>query len=83
MHEYANNIKNGTSDITIEEASNILSAIAHIKMTKPQVCEYLNIGRSRFDELVLSGKLPRGKKLKNSNNLVWYKDEIISAIDES
>ena len=53
--------------------------IAHAR----KVCEYLNISRSRFDDLVLSGKLPRGKKLKNSNNLVWYKDEIISAIDES
>ena len=83
LHEYADNIKNGTSDITIEEASNILAAVAHIKMTKPEVCEYLNISRSRFDDLVREGKLPRGKKIKHDNNLVWYKDEIISAIDES
>jgi len=80
---YANKIKDGTSNITIEECSNILSAIAHIAMTKPEVCEYLNISRSTFDDLVLKGKLPRGKKDKHRNNLVWYKDEIISAIDSA
>lgn len=83
LHEYANKIQDGTSNITIEEASNILAAVAHIKMTKPEVCEYLNISRSRFDDLVREGKLPRGKKLKHDNNLIWYKDEIISAIDET
>lgn len=81
LHQYADNIENGTSNITIEEASNILSAVAHIAMSKEEVCEYLNISRSRFDDLVREGRIPRGKKVKHKNNLVWYKDEIISAID--
>lgn len=81
LHQYADNIENGTSNITIEEASNILSAVAHIAMSKEEVCEYLNIRRSRFDDLVRDGIIPRGKKVKHKNNLVWYKDEIISAID--
>lgn len=81
LHEYADNIQKGNSNLTIEEAGNILSAIAHIAMSKEEVCEYLNICRSRFDDLVRAGKLPRGKKVKHKNNLVWYKDEIISAID--
>ncbi len=50
-------------------------------MSKEEVCEYLNISRSRFDDLVRAGIIPRGKKVKHKNNLVWYKDEIISAID--
>ena len=81
LHEYASKIENGTSNITIEECSNILSAIAHISLSKEEVCEYLNISRSRFDDLVREGKLPRGRKVKHKNNLVWYKDEILSAID--
>ena len=81
LHEYADNIKNGTSNITLEEAGNILAAVAHIAMSKEEVCEYLNISRSRFDDLVREGRIPRGKKVKHKNNLVWYKDEIISAID--
>lgn len=83
IRDYADKIENGTSNITIEEAGNILSAIAHIAMTKEEVCDYLNISRSRFDDLVREGKFPRGKKVKHKTNLVWYKDEILSAIDES
>lgn len=83
LHEYANKIQNGTSNITIEEAGNILAAIAHIAMTKEEVCDYLNISRSRFDDLVREGRFPRGKKVKHKTNLIWYKDEILSAIDDS
>lgn len=83
LHEYADNIISGNTNITIEEAGNILAAVAHIAMSKEEVCEYLNISRSRFDDLVREGKLPRGRKVKHKNNLVWYKDEIISAIDNS
>ena len=65
LHEYANKIEKGNSNITVEEASNILSAIAHIAMTKEEVCEFLNISRSRFDDLVREGVIPRGKKVKH------------------
>lgn len=83
LHEYADNIQNGTSNITIEEAGNILAAVAHIAMTKEEVCDYLNISRSRFDDLVREGRFPRGKKVKHKTNLIWYKDEILSGIDNS
>ena len=83
IRDFANKIENGNSNITIEEAGNILSAIAHIAMTKEEVCDYLNISRSRFDDLVREGKFPRGKKIKHKINLVWYKDEILSAIDDA
>ena len=79
--KYGNNIKSGNSNLTVEECSNILSCIAHISMSKEEVCEMLNISRSRFDDLVREGKLPRGKKVKHKNNLVWYKDEVILAIN--
>ena len=77
--EYGNNIKNGTSNTTIEEAGNILSAICHIAMTKEEVCDFLNISRSRFDDLVREGKFPKGRKIKHKTNLIWYKDEILMA----
>ena len=83
IRDYADKIESGNSNITIEEAGNILSAIAHIAMTKEEVCDYVNISRSRFDDLVREGKFPRGKKVKHKTNLIWYKDEILSAIDDS
>lgn len=79
LHQYADNIDAGNSRITSEQAVNILSCVCHIEMTKEEVCEHLNLSRSRFDDLVREGKLPRGRKIKHKNNLVWYKDEILLA----
>ena len=81
--DYGNNINSGNSHLDSEQCTNILSAICHIEMTKPEVCEYLNISRSRFDDLVREHRLPKGRPSKHRNNLVWYKDEIISVIDNS
>lgn len=81
LRDYANNIENGNSNLTLEECSNIISNIAHIAISKEEVCDMLNISRSRFDDLVRKGVLPRGKKVKHKNNLVWYKDEVMLAVN--
>ena len=52
MRQYADAIDAGNSHLNAEQATNILSAIAHIEMTKEEVCEYLNMSRSRFDDYV-------------------------------
>ena len=77
---YGNNIKNGNTNVSIDECTNILSCIAHIAMSKEEICDELNLSRSRFDDLVRDGILPKGKKVKHKNNLVWYKDEVLLAI---
>jgi predicted DNA-binding transcriptional regulator AlpA len=50
-------------------------------MSKEEVCDYLNLGRSRFDDYVRLGKFPKGRKLPHKNNLIWYKDEIMCAVE--
>lgn len=77
LRDYAAKLDAGNSNITSEQATNILSCIAHIELTKPEVCELLNISRSRFDDLVRDKVIPRGKKSKHNNNLIWYKDEVL------
>ena len=81
MHQYADAIDAGNSHLNAEQATNILSAIAHIEMTKEEVCDYLNMSRSRFDDYVREGKFPRGRKVKHKTNLIWYKDEIMCAVE--
>ena len=49
MRQYADAIDAGNSHLNAEQATNILSAIAHIEMTKEEVCDYLNMSRSRYD----------------------------------
>ena len=79
--EYGTNITNGTSHASLDECVNILSSVAHVEMSKEEVCDFLNLSRSRFDDLVRDGTFPRGKKVKHKNNLIWYKDEIILAVN--
>ena len=81
MRQYADAIDAGNSHLNSEQATNILSAIAHIAMTKEEVCDYLNMSRSSFDDYVRLGKFPRGRKLAHKNNLIWYKDEIMCAVE--
>ena len=81
MRQYADAIDAGNSHLNAEQATNILSAIAHIEMTKEEVCDYLNMSRSRFDDYVRLGKFPRGRKFPHKNNLIWYKDEIMCAVE--
>lgn len=76
MREVADKIEVGTSEITESEAIDILRIVAHEAMSKEQACGYLNLSRSRFDELIRERKLPKGKKRVGYKELVFYKDEL-------
>jgi predicted DNA-binding transcriptional regulator AlpA len=76
LREIADKMEVGTSEISESQAMDILSVVAHEAMSKEQACNYLNLSRSRFDDLVREGKLPKGKKRVGFKELVWYKDEL-------
>jgi excisionase family DNA binding protein len=54
----------------------ILKAISHEPLSKEQACSYMNLSRSRFDELIREKKLPKGRKRRGFKELVFYKDEL-------
>lgn len=76
LREVAEKIDTGTSEITESQAIDVLRVIAHEAMSKEQACNYLNLSRSRFDDLVRERKIPRGQKRKGFKELVWWKDEL-------
>ena len=76
LREVAEKIDSGTSEITESQAIDVLRVIAHEAMSKEQACVYLNLSRSRFDDLVRERKIPRGQKRTGFKELVWYKDEL-------
>lgn len=80
MKEVADNIDAGTSEITESQAIDILRIVAHEAMSKEQACNYLNLSRSRFDDLVREKKLPKGRKEMGFKELKWYRDEIDIAV---
>jgi hypothetical protein len=54
----------------------VLRVIAHEAMSKEQACVYLNLSRSRFDDLVRERKIPRGQKRTGFKEKVWWRDEL-------
>lgn len=80
LRETADKIDAGNSNIEEQTALDICSAITHITMSKEEVCNYINLNRSRFDDLVRDGTFPKGRKLIGRKELVWYRDEIDTCI---
>lgn len=80
LREVADRIDTGTSEVTEAEAIDILKVVAHKALSKEQACNYLNLSRSRFDDLVREKKIPRGRKKVGFKELFWYEDELNTAV---
>ena len=77
LRDTADRIDAGSCELTESEAMDILSIVAHNPMSKDSACSYLNgMSRSRFDELVREGKIPKGRKVRGYKELRWYQDEL-------
>lgn len=76
LRDTADKIDAGNSELSESEAMDIMSVLSHRVMSKEDACIYLNISRSRFDDLVREGKLPKGRKRRGFKELVFYQDEL-------
>ena len=83
LREIADKIDSGNCELDDEQAMHIMSTIGHEAMSKDSACSYLNISRSKFDSLVAEGKLQKEKKRRGFKELVFYKDEISDALNNS
>ena len=76
MREVADKIDGGNCEMSDAEAMEILNVLSHQTMSKEDACLYLNLSRSRFDDLVRDNRLPKGRKRRGFKELVWYRDEL-------
>lgn len=76
LRDVADKMDAGASEVTESQAIDILRIVAHEAMSKEQACNYLNLSRSRFDDLVRERKIPKGQKRVGFKELVWWKDEL-------
>ena len=76
LRDVADKMDAGTSEVTESQAIDILRIVAHEAMSKEQACNYLNLSRSRFDDLVRERKIPKGQKRVGFKELIWWKDEL-------
>lgn len=81
LREFADKIEVGTFALSEEEQTDLLSVIAHRSLSKEEACSFVNLSRSRFDDLVRQGQLPRGRKLRGRKELIWYEDELRACLD--
>lgn len=64
LRKILDDIDAGNSNITEAEEKKIIDMLSEItdnRMSKYQACQYLNVSRSTFDNLVKDGFLPEGK----------------------
>lgn len=80
LREAADKIDAGTCELYEDQVMDIASAIGHQVLSKDEACSYLNLSRSRFDDLVREGKIPRGRKRRGFKELCFYKDELTEVI---
>lgn len=79
LSKIINDIDTGNSNITEKEGLEIidfLTTISDGKISKYQACQYLNISRAKFDNLVREGKLPEGKRQAGFKEKFWKKGEL-------
>ena len=76
LREVADKIEGNICELSESEAMDIMGVLSHQAMSKEDACIYLNLSRSRFDDLVRERKLPKGRKRRGFKELVFYKDEL-------
>lgn len=82
LKDAVHKIEHGECKLTEEEAIDIMSSIAHIAVSREKACQYLNVNKSRFNELIQEGVVPKGEKEKGWKELRWYKDELIKIVNK-
>lgn len=80
LRDTADKIDSGNCELNEEQAMDIMSVIGHEVLSKDEACSYLNLSRSRFDDLVREGKIPKGRKRRGFKELIFYKDELTKII---
>lgn len=86
MQKLLDDIDAGNSNITEEEGSQILEILSSItdnRMSKYQACQYLNVSRATFDNLVRDGFLPQGKHQAGCKEKYWRRSDILKYTPKS
>lgn len=81
LKQIIDNIDTGNSNINEEDEVHIIDCLRKYThkdegMSKYSACQYLNICRAKFDNMVRQGLLPKGKKVIGFKEKRWYKKDL-------
>lgn len=80
LEESAKKIRKDECGLDDKEIQYLASQIIHIKINKTETANILGISTKTLERRVNSGEIPPGNKDIGSNNLYWYKDEILKLL---
>ena len=86
LKKLLDDIDAGNSNITEEEEHKIITMLSEItdnRMSKYQACQYLNISRATFDNLVRDGFLPEGIHQAGFKEKYWRRSDILKYTPKS
>lgn len=86
LKKILDDIDAGNSNITEAEGKEIISMLSEItdnRMSKYQACQYLNVSRATFDNLVRDGFLPEGKHQAGFKEKYWRRTDIMKYFPKS
>lgn len=88
LRTLADNIDAGNSNLTEDEAVELVDVIKHYTdreelISKYEACRYLNISRATFDNYVRAGKLTAGRKRIDFKELFYSKKDLDKFIREN
>lgn len=74
-------IDSGNSNLNEDEAIEVIENLKRLsnkakRLSKYSACQYLNISRATFDNLVREGKIPAGDHSVGFKELSWYKKDL-------
>lgn len=75
----ADKIEDGTSELSMEDALEIINTICNVSLSKEESSHYLNMPTSTFDKQVRSGKLPESHKQRGLTERLWYFSDLLKA----
>lgn len=76
LRRVADDVERGTCILSNEQMEDIVDSIAHRPVYKTEAAEIMHMSRSTFDLNVNLGIIPKGRKQRNKNDLVWFVDEL-------
>ena len=81
LNQIIDNIDAGNSNIDENDEQHIIDCLRKYThkdegMSKYSACQYLNISRAKFDNMVREGLLPEGKKVIGFKEKRWYKKDL-------
>ena len=81
LKEFIDKIDSGNTNMSEEDQINTIRLFSRLldkdeRISKIKACEYLEISRSKFDELVSKGFIPKGRKDEGFKELSWSKFDL-------